>query len=180
MSKIIINPEKILVFDADVIIHFINGDSFSSLKDICPDNEKVILDKVLEELNKNSTTKRMLDSAISVFKFIKSIPFPNSIEMIKEYAHLTSNLIDFGPGESACLSYCKYNENIVISNNLKDVKEYCKRHNIQLITTTDLVLWAYENGLWKEERCDLFLKTVIDKQGKIPCSSIKEYIDLIS
>lgn len=70
--------------------------------------------------------------------------------MMKEYAHLTSPLMDLGKGESACLSYCKFTENVVVSSNLKDVLNYCNRHKLAHLTTLDLVLWAFENSVWTE------------------------------
>lgn len=62
-----ITEEKILVFDADVLIHFMQGDSFSDLRFIYPKNQKVVLQKVFDELQIYKGSKIMLDSAIDTF-----------------------------------------------------------------------------------------------------------------
>lgn len=170
-----VSEEKILVFDADVLIHFMQAECFSDLRFIFPNNQKVILQKVFDELQIYKESKRMLESAITTFRFLSVIPFPQHLEMMKEYAHLTSSLMDLGKGESACLSYCKFTNNVVVSSNLSDVRKYCNFHKIELLTTLDLVSWAFENSVWNEQKCNEFIQTVIKKNGKIPNIKISEY-----
>jgi hypothetical protein len=45
-----LSEEKILVFDADVLIHFMQAGCFSDLKRIYPNNSKVVLKKVYDEI----------------------------------------------------------------------------------------------------------------------------------
>ncbi len=170
-----ISEEKILVFDADVLIHFIQGECFSDLRLIYPKNQKVVLQKVYEELQIHSKSKTMLDSAIHTFKFLKLINFPLNPEMMKEYAHLTSPLMDLGKGESACLSYCKFTKDVIVSSNLKDVLNYCNTHLLKHLTTLDLVLWAFENNVWSEAQCDTFIQALIQKGARIPNVTIAQY-----
>lgn len=172
----VISEDKILVFDADVLIHFMQAGCFSDLKRIYPNNKKIVLQKVYEEVQVYKESKTMLDSAITVFKFLEIVNFPLSSDMMKEFAHLTSPIMNMGKGESACMSYCKFTDDVVVSSNLKDVGEYCKRHSIGLLSTMDLVLWALENKLWVEEDCDLFIKVVLKKGGRLPCKTISEYL----
>lgn len=170
-----LSEEKIFVFDADVIIHFMQAQKLADLQHIYPKNQKVILEKVLAELTVFSRSRAMIHTAIEEWRLFSVVPFPISTEMMKEYAHLTSPLMDMGKGESACMSYCKFTENIVVSSNLRDVGTYCKRHNIDLITTLDLVKWAFENGLWSEDESDAFIATVKRQGGRLPVSKIREY-----
>jgi hypothetical protein len=171
-----IAADKILVFDADVLIHFMQAGCFSDLKRIYPENKKVVLQKVYDELQIFKDSKVMLDSAIETFKFLHLIHFPISTEMMKEFAHLTSHIMNMGKGESACMSYCKFTNDVVVSSNLKDVGEYCKRHSIGLITTMDLLHWAYTNSIYTEDNCNAFIKVVLKKGGRLPCQTIQEYI----
>jgi predicted nucleic acid-binding protein len=171
-----IDESKILVFDADVLIHFIQGEAFSELRFIYPKNKKVVLKHVYDELQISSESRVMLDSAIETFKFLSITEFPLSTEMMKEYAHLTSPLMDLGKGESACLSYCKFTKDAVVSNNLKDVRNYCKTHKIDYLTTLDLVKWAFDNQVWNKNKCDEFIQTVIKKGGKIPNVKIEDFV----
>lgn len=171
-----IPEEKILVFDADVLIHFMQAESFSELRNIYPKNKKIILQKVYDELQIYKKSKVMLDSAIHTLKYIEIAPFPLSSEMMKEFAHLTSSLMDMGKGESACMSYCKFTHDVIVSSNLRDVGEYCKRHEIDLLTTMDLIKWALDNDLWTEKVCNRFITKVIKKGGKLPFKSINDYV----
>ncbi|AEA44772.1 hypothetical protein [Fluviicola taffensis] len=167
-------PNQILVFDADVLIHFIQGESFSDLRNIFPSNRKIVLDRVYMEVEKYKLSKTMLDSAIHQLKFIEIVQFPVNADMMKEYAHLTSAVMDMGAGESACMSFCKFTKDIVVSSNLRDVGEYCKRHTLDLLTTFDLIKEAYNSKLWTEEQYDAFISNVRAKGGRLPFKNLKE------
>lgn len=171
-----IESNKILVFDADVLIHFMQAGCFSDLKRIYPNNKKAVLQKVYDELQVYKDSKVMLDSAIHTFKFIELITFPISIEMMKEFAHLTSPLMNLGKGESACMSYCKFTQDVVVSSNLSDVSRYCALHEIKLLTTMDLIHWAWINQVYSEENCNDFIAVVLRKGSKLPCKTIQEYV----
>jgi hypothetical protein len=172
-----ITEDNILVFDADVLIHFMQAGCFSDLRKIYPKNKKIVLQKVYDEVQIYKESKTMLDSAINIFKFLELVTFPLSTDMLKEFAHLTSPIMNMGKGESACMSYCKFTNDVVVSSNLKDVGAYCRRHNIGLLSTLDLVQWALENSIWSEEDCNNFIKLVLKKGGRLPCATIQEYIN---
>ncbi len=171
-----IPEDKTLVFDADVLIHFMRAERFSDLRFFYPKNKKVILEKVVEELSVYKDSKVMLDSAINQLKFLEVAKFPLSPDMFKEFAHLTGAIMNMGKGESACMSYCKFTEDVVVSSNLRDVGRYCNLHSIPLISTLDLVQWAFEHDIWNELECDEFISTIILKGGRLPSKTIKEYI----
>lgn len=170
-----IAADKILVFDADVLIHFMQASCFSDLKRIYPENKKAVLQKVYEELQVYKESKVMLDNAIETFKFLQLVNFPLSIEMTKEFAHLVSPIMNMGKGESACMSYCKFTKDVVVSSNLKDVRAYCKRHNIDLLTTMDLLNWAFQNTIYTENECNAFIREVLNKGGRLPFSNMNDY-----
>jgi len=165
---------QILVFDADVLIHFMQGEAFSDLRLLFPQNRKIVLDCVYQEVEKYTSSKSMLDSAIHQFKFLELVKFPQTIEMMKEFAHLTSNLMDMGKGESACMSFCKFTKDVLVSSNLRDVGAYCKRHNVDLLTTFDLVHEAFHSEVWDETKCNAFITKVLSKGGKLPYRNLKE------
>lgn len=171
-----LSEEKVLVFDADVIIHFIQANHFSSLRDIYPNNKKIILNQVLSELNKNQTTARMLANMTARMPFIDIVDFPTDTEMMKEYSHLSGPLRDMGRGESACMSYCRFTQDIVVSSNLRDVAHYCKMHRIGYLTTMDLVVWAYKHEVWTESECDAFIRDVKRKGGLLPHDTLAEHL----
>ncbi len=114
------NQTKIIL-DADVIIHFSKGLRLNQLPLILPDYRFFVLDIVYDELNNNYRNE--LDNNILFFKKIEIIKFnPIGIQQ-KEYAELLFK--NFGRGESASMIYCKYNQDIIASSNLKDITNFC-------------------------------------------------------
>lgn len=170
-----IDKAKAIVYDADIIIHFISGDKLLDLFKIFP-NENFLLDKVYDELSKHSKTKETIDNLISL-EVIKIVSFSSNLVIIKEYAHLRSPLMNKGDGESACMAYCLHTKNVIASSNLKDIKKYCKLHDIEYLTTMGFVKYAYTNSLWPFQDCEQFVEKLILKKHKIPCKSFKEYAD---
>ena len=71
-------------------------------------------------------------------------------------------------GESACLAYVKHTNYILGSRNLKDVKNYCKMHSIELLTTMDFLCEALCLGVLSEENCDDFILRVLAAGNKLP------------
>ncbi|OFX16717.1 MAG: hypothetical protein A2033_12900 [Bacteroidetes bacterium GWA2_31_9] len=161
-----------ILLDADVVIHFVKGGQISLLPTIF-EEEKVILDKVLEELQQHKELKQYYENLVS-FGLIKEISFSKDIKVLQEYSKLRKK---FGKGESACMAYCKFNNNVLASSNLKDIKDYCIENNIEYITTMDFLKEAYEKNLLTETECDFFIYNVKSKGSKLPCDSISEYIE---
>lgn len=113
-----------IVLDSDVIIHFIKGNCLSILPKILPQYKYVILSIVYDrELSRDSSTKAQIDNQIRLLKNIQIIPWKPDSNIIKEFARLNKTK---GTGESACLAYCKFHNNVLASSNLKDTKEYCR------------------------------------------------------
>jgi len=80
-----------------------------------------------------------------------------------------------GEGESACLAYVRYTDNIIASSNLKDIRNYCQMHNIQYLTTMDFLCYALKKNVFDLERCNLFIANVLEKRGKLPVKRMEDY-----
>ncbi|MDN3595338.1 hypothetical protein [Zunongwangia endophytica] len=167
-----IDSSKLILFDADVIIHFITGDRLLDLFNIMP-NDSVIHEKVHDELCANRNTKKTLDNLKSL-GFFSLINFGRNYDMIREYAHITSVQLR-GAGESACMAYCRYSDDIIASSNLKDIKNYCNLHNMQFLTTFDFIGLAYHTGKWTEDQCNNFINKLVGKH-KIPYKNLQDYL----
>jgi len=163
-----------IVIDADVIIHFIKGESLHLLPQIYSGYQFVVLDKLLnEELRKKPFTKNYLDNFFKLFPdAIKEIKWNPNYEMLKEFAELNKR---YGMGESISMVYCKFNNDVIASSNITEITDYCDANNIQYITTMDFITQALKIGLMTEEECDLFLTTVIAKGSKLPFNKISKY-----
>lgn len=167
------NKAKIVV-DADVVIHFIKGESLHILPHIFPNYKLVIIEELLnKELRNIQSTRTYLDNFFNYFPhLILKVKWNPNYEMLKELARLTSK---FGYGESISLVYCKFNHDVIASSNIKDITDYCEENDIQYITTMDFLWQAKVSGLMSEEDCNKFIKNVKDKKSALPVDSIDEY-----
>lgn len=158
-----------IVLDADVLIHFSKAGRLSQLPEILPEYEHIVLSTVYDEV---ISIQKQLDRQIHFLKNIIKEDFSPSGEMKKEYAMLRSR---FGKGESACMAYCRYTNNVIGSSNLKDIKDYCNKQNIAYLTTTDFLYYAYINKKMTAEECSDFISTVNYKGSKLPVIDITRY-----
>lgn len=161
-----------IVLDADVIIHFIEANSFSLLPDIFPEYEYVILDVVYSEISKYSKTKKFIDNYLHYFPKLKQEIFAPKGDSIKEYFLLQRTL---GKGESACMVYCRDNQNVLGSSNLKDIKDYCSKNNITYLTTIDFLYYAYCKKKMTQQACTDFMRAVNNAGSKLPIIDITQY-----
>ena len=163
--------DPIILLDSDVIRHFINGNHLLTLTKIFP-NRFAILDKVKTELCRSKSLSIQVNNLITMSK-VPLIPFPSDREIIKEYAQLTKK---FGEGESACMAVSKYQKQFIASSNLKDIKSYCEQNGITYITTMDILLEAIEKGVFSENQCNAFIRSVKDNGSMLPCDTIQQYL----
>lgn len=168
------NKRTKIVLDSDVVIHFIKGEQFPMIHLIFPEFEYVILDIVLnEELRKRDVTRRYLDSYLHLFKnAVKVIDWDPNYEVASEFATL---LKSFNLGESACMVFCKHNQDVIASSNLKDIKEYCQENQITWLTTMDFLVQANRINLLSEAECDEFIQKVLESGSKLPVKCIREF-----
>lgn len=163
-----------IVIDADVIIHFIKGESLHLLHKIYPNYQFVILDELLnKELRNIASTRQYLDNFFQYFpNDIAVVKWSPDYEMLKEFGELNKR---YGMGESMSMVYCKFNNDVIASSNITEITDYCDANNIQYITTMDLIAQALKIGLMTEAECDLFLTTVLAKGSTLPCNKISKY-----
>ncbi|HEY0091684.1 MAG TPA: hypothetical protein VGB43_04275 [Flavobacterium sp.] len=156
------SDEPKILLDCDVIIHFTRAGKQLLLPKIFPDRF-VILDKVRAELDKHKGKLTAVANFVEWSK-IPVIAMPPQIEILKEYSLLKKEM---GEGEAACLAVAKHTKDYIASSNLRDIGDYCKTHGIVYLTTMDILLQAYLNGIMDEEECDNFIKEVKQKGSKL-------------
>lgn len=162
-----------IVLDADVVIHFIESKYLSKLYLIYPAYQYVILDIVLEKELCCKETKDYINRYLTAFpNHIKVENWFPAGEVLKEYAKL---LKVYGLGESASMAYCKFNNNVIASSNIRDVKSYCEDNQITYLTTMDLLWEAYTSKIMTEDECNDFIANVLATDSKLPVSKITFY-----
>lgn len=163
-----------IVLDADVIIHFMQGDALSLLLDIFSEYSYIILDVVYNELTKNRSTKNQLDNTLNVFRTkFSMVNFTPTGQSRKEYARLISTL---GRGESACMVYCRDNRDVLGSSNLRDIKKYCEDNRITYLTTLDFLYYAFVRHKMTTKEISEFISQVRSKGCKLPSIEIETYV----
>ena len=160
---------KKIVLDADVLIHFAKAGYLNVLPSILPEYEYIVLSVVYDEVR---PIQQQIDRQIEFLKNIRKVQFEPTGEMRREYAMLTSR---FGRGESACMAYCRFTDDVIGSSNIKDIKDYCTSNDIKYLTTLDFLHYAYCRQILTKEQCDEFIKTVREKGSKLPLVDIVAY-----
>lgn len=165
-----------IVLDADVIIHFVKAGQFSMLLDIFPEYQYLILDVVYDEVTVNRATKTQIDNTLAFLgPRISSVKFDPKGESKYEYVRLRSSLL-LGKGESACMVYCRDNQDVLGSSNLKDIRAYCDQHQITYLTTLDFLYYAFIRKKMTKEGVAEFISDVIAKGSKLPSVDIEKYV----
>jgi len=174
MEKKEISQRKILL-DGDVISHFIKGELFDLLPKLYQ-NRLIILDIVKTEIYQRKGWDTVIEGLIQKHG-IEEIKFPEEIDFKKEYSYLISSSgYALGKGESACMVYCRFNQDILASSNLKDIHRYCSLHKIEYLTTGDILFEGFTKGLVKMADCDAFITKVKNKGSKFRFNTMKELI----
>ena len=82
----------------------------------------------------------------------------------------------YGKGESACMAYCKYTNNVIGSSNLKDIKNYCEQNGVTYLTTIDFLYYAIRRELMSIAEAQQFLSDVISQGSKLPLIDFSTYV----
>ena len=142
--------------------------------DIFPEYEYLILDVVYNEVTVNRVSKTQIDNTLQFMnRRISLVNFAPSGASRLEYTRLISTL---GRGESACMIYCRDNNDVLGSSNLRDIKEYCEKNQITYLTTIDFLYYAYVHKKMTEKECQHFISDVNSKGSRLPVVDIMTYI----
>ncbi|MBI3218564.1 MAG: hypothetical protein HYZ44_03560 [Bacteroidetes bacterium] len=155
--------EKLILIDADVIFHLFRAERLSLLKELYP-GRVLILDVVMEELK--SFASSQLEFIIKL-GILREMTFPtSSSEILTEYNRLKRE--DKGKGESACMAVCRFQKNIIASNNLSDIEPYCKEFEIEYLTTMDILAVGFLKGKLTAAEADYSIHIIKSQRGRLP------------
>lgn len=160
-----------IILDADVIIHFSKGGCLNLLPTIIYGYDHIVLDIVYNEIK--DQIKTQLDNQIHFLKNITVLPFNPSSDVRREYANLIRH---FGKGESASMVYCRFNNDVLASSNLKDISDYCNQHGITYLTTMDFLYYAIRNKKMALSDAKQFILDVQSQGSILPNIPIETYV----
>jgi predicted nucleic acid-binding protein len=164
--------EKVILVDADVIFHLFRADRMSLLKELY-DGRIYVLDVVIEELKSFAPSQLAFIIKLGI---LQEMSFPTSdAQILTEYARLKKE--DKGKGESACMAVCRYQKNIIASNNLRDIKTYCQQFEIEYLTTMDILAVGFLKEKLTAAEADYCIYLIKSQRGKLPrYDKIEEFI----
>ena len=81
-----------------------------------------------------------------------------------------------GKGESACMVYYRYHNDVVGSSNTKDITDYCKQYGITYLTTNDFLFYAIQRSLITKEEAVAFIQNVRSMGSYPPIVDFDKYI----
>lgn len=160
-----------IVLDADVIIHFYKGEKLTLLPTILSEYDHIILSKVYEELNR--AERSCVERIRSTFRTLQIIEYLPSGEELREFAILNRTR---GKGESACMAYCKFHNDVIGSSNLRDIRLYCKDNGITYLTTFDFLYFAIRRGKMSIAEAKQFIQMVKEKESTLPDYDIETFV----
>ena len=164
-----------IVLDADVINHFVRGGKLDLLPKILPEFQFVVLDVVMKELPVLILSE--LKKQIVREKDITEEVFEVNGLAKKEYFRLTAvNGLHLGKGESACMVYCKFNNDVVGSSNINDITQYCDENGITYLTTNDFLYYAIRRNLLTKEQAKEFIHNVRCMGSYPPIVDFDKYV----
>lgn len=164
-----------ILLDADVIHHFVKGGKIELLPKIFPEFQFVVLDIVKKELP--FIILSTLEKQITYRGDITEEIFGSTPAERKEYFRLTATCgLHLGKGESACMVYCRYHNDVVGSSNTRDITDYCKEFGITYLTTNDFLFYAIQRKLLTKEEAVDFINKVRDLGSKPPVVDFDKYI----
>lgn len=163
-----------IVLDADVIIHFYKGGILHLLPTIFKEYDYIVLSKVYTELNRDE--KHCIDMIGQTFKTITVVEYNPKGDELREFAILNNTR---GKGESACMAYCKYNNDVIGSSNLNDIRIYCEENGITYLTTFDFLYYAIKRGIIDIKTAKQFIQTVKDNGSILPNTNIETFVSKV-
>lgn len=178
MKQFLFNPPY--VFDNDCLASFLWVKRLDILTIMFP-HQLVTTAVVVNELSRlkrgiYSWVYQQLMGEISSGTF-RAVDFSPSSKEAIEFFNLVRGSFKgkiMGDGESSVLAWVKHNGGTVASNNLADVKEYCRMEKLSLISTDDIMCKACADGMVTEQDAESIWTNMKKRRRKLPDYSFSE------
>lgn len=164
--------EPPLVVDTDFLSSFAWVKRLDIIETLFP-KQMVLLEEVKVELSRVPHLSIQIDDCITRNTMSLTYMTADSPEAIELVKYLDSG--KYGPGESACMAYLRYNPGTMGSNNTIDVIDYCRDNNKKLICTGHCLCFALDSGIVKFEECESLWAQMISKRRFLPTKTFGEF-----
>lgn len=169
-----------LFFDTDCLSSFLWTDKGCILTELYP--QIVVPQAVYNELSRVHKPEfvERLETLISSGQVsVADIEFGS--ESFFLYRKMTANpdngIKVIGKGEAMSLALAKEASGIIASNNFRDIRYYVKKFNLKYTSTGDIMVEAYNQGLFDESEGNAIWKSMIEEDCWIGAESFSDYLD---
>jgi len=143
-------------------------------------NSKIALpQQVYEELTKvpfllKKTNQLLANKNVILISLIVSTPAAELYIKLSRNPDPGYKII--GKGEAAAISLTKYNDGILASNNMSDVRQYIELYKLKYVTTGEIMFEALSKNLINERQGNSIWKDMLAKQRQLPANTFSEYL----
>ncbi len=170
------STEPPIVLDSDFLSSFAWVKRLDILEGLYS-KRMVVLEEVLEELRRVPHLASRVQSSIKRGHIRTEAMLADSPEALRLATLLDSGR--YGSGEASCMAYLTERDGILASNNLSDVKAFCRRNRKSLLTTADALYRAYTMGQINLEEADEIWARMLSKKQKLPAPSFTDYLSAV-
>lgn len=159
--------------DADVIIAFVKLKKINLLLDLYL-GDFYLFDRVKKEIGSDyNILKKIMGERIKEI-ILNTAEHQNEIE---EYL-LMRGIGTIGKGEAQLMAYCKYHRDkvILLSNNFRDIIEYCEKNSIKYYTLCDILKQLYDKKFIEEKDASRIYDFWIQKNIRLPYISFEDLL----
>ena len=167
------STEPPVVLDTDFLSSFAWVDRMDILESLYS-KRMLILEEVIEELERVPYLAEQVRLSIAAGHITPQVMLAGSPEALQFARFHESGR--YGAGEAACMAYILYHGGVLASNNLSDVKAFCTRNGIPLLTTPDVLRRLYDEGRLSISEADELWGNMLARRRKLPASSFSEYL----
>lgn len=172
--------DRKLFFDTDCLSAFLWVDEQAILPRLYP-GRIIIPEPVYAELSRPqiSHLKRRIDTLKDKgqVRILPLSPDDSGYDLYMEMTNSPKNgKMIIGKGEASVISLAKINNGIVASNNLRDIMQYIQEFGLSYITTGDIMIEAFHNGLITEAQGNAIWASMLAKRRKLGAASFSDYL----
>lgn len=172
-----------IYFDSDFLISFLclNDNNFHIVEKTYNNHEYIIPKEVLSELERRNTSivmirirKLISDNKISIYEMDINDE-ASTLKYILQTKRVRAKKMD--AGEAAASALCCCNNGILASNNMKDVSLYVELQDIKHITTSRVLVEAFNEGIIKMKQASAIWSKLIVYGRNMPRNSFQEFLE---
>jgi len=173
-----------IYFDTDCLSHFLRVKEQRILVALYSGRiavPMIVYQELSSPLIKQYSLKTDIDILIKNKHVLLKKMEPESLVEEKYYEILyntKTRIPGIGKGEASVMSFAFINQGVMASNNLKDVRDFVKEHQIKNLTTADILIEAFKMNVISRFDVNEIWHRMLKHGAKLPNQSFDEFEQL--